>query len=82
MSNEEANELWDEIGKRATVRSNAAAKVVREGTNIRLKIEVGGDELLLLFAYAGYSLSDASADCIRKRNFTWYLNLREEKEKT
>ena len=34
MSNEEANELWDEIGKRATVRSKAAAKVVREGTNI------------------------------------------------
>lgn len=25
MSNEEANELWDEIGKRATVRSKAAA---------------------------------------------------------
>ena len=50
MSNEEANELWDEIGKRATVRSRVAAKVVREGKNIRLKIEVGGDELLLLFA--------------------------------
>lgn len=82
MSNEEANELWDEIGKRATVRSRVAAKVVMEGKNIRLKIEVGGDELLLLFAYAGCSLSDASADCIRKRNFTWYLNLREEKEKT
>lgn len=48
MSNEEANELWDEIGKRATVRSRVAAKVVREGKNIRLKIEVGGDELLLL----------------------------------
>jgi len=26
MSNEEANELWDEIGKRATVRSKAAAR--------------------------------------------------------
>lgn len=52
MSNEEANELWDEIGKRATVRSRVAAKVVREGKNIRLKIEVGGDELLLLFADA------------------------------
>lgn len=36
MSNEEANELWDEIGKRATVRSRVAAKVVREGKNIRL----------------------------------------------
>ena len=34
MSNEEANELWDEIGKRATVRSRVAAKVVREGKNI------------------------------------------------
>lgn len=48
MSNEEANELWDEIGKRATVRSRVAAKVVREGKNIRLIYSVMRTEMNLL----------------------------------